>query len=96
MTSRDPDQAGAERSAGLIRRHRVMENRSHRGRDVVFGADTQHAYAGTGAHMMATLRNLALALLRLARITQITRTLERIAADRTRIIPIITNAIRPA
>lgn len=41
---------------------------------------------------MATLRNLALGLLRLAGITQITRTLQRNAADRTRIIPIITAA----
>jgi hypothetical protein len=38
---------------------------------------------------MATLRNLALGLLRLAGITEITRTLQRIAADRTRILPII-------
>lgn len=43
---------------------------------------------------MATLRNLALGLLRLAGITQIKRTLERIAADRTRIFPIIATAIR--
>jgi hypothetical protein len=41
---------------------------------------------------MATLRNLALGLLRLAGITQITRTLQRIAADRTRILPIIAAA----
>jgi hypothetical protein len=34
---------------------------------------------------MAILRNLALGLLRLAGITQITRTLQHIAADRTRI-----------
>jgi len=95
VTSLDPHQAGAGKIAGLIRRHWAIENRSHWVRDVVFGEDTQHAYAGTGAHTMATLRNLAIALLRLAGVTQITRTLERIAADRTRIIPIITNAIRP-
>ncbi|MEA2136844.1 MAG: hypothetical protein QOC68_4754 [Solirubrobacteraceae bacterium] len=41
---------------------------------------------------MAALRNLALVLLRLAGITQITRTLERIAADRTRILPLIAAA----
>jgi len=38
---------------------------------------------------MAALRNLDLGLIRLAGITQITRTLERIAADRTRILPVI-------
>jgi len=41
---------------------------------------------------MATVRNLALGLLRLAGITQIIRTLERIAADRTRIVPLIAAA----
>lgn len=96
VTSLNTLQADPGKIAGLIRRHWAIENRSHWVRDVVFGEDTQHAYAGTGAHMMATLRNLAIALLRLAGITQITRTLERIAADRNRIIPIITNAIRPA
>ena len=41
---------------------------------------------------MATLRNLALALLRLAGITQLTRTIQRINADRTRILPLLTAA----
>lgn len=44
---------------------------------------------------MATLRNLAPALLRLAGITEVTRTLQRIAADRTRILPIIAAATSP-
>jgi tRNA threonylcarbamoyladenosine modification (KEOPS) complex Cgi121 subunit len=43
---------------------------------------------------MATLRNLALGLLRLAGITQIKRTLERVTGDRTRIFPIMAAAIR--
>ncbi len=96
VTSLNPLRADPATIAALIRRHWAIENRSHWVRDVVFGEDTQHAYAGNGAHTMATLRNLAIALLRLAGITHITRTLERIAADRTRIIPIITNAINPA
>jgi hypothetical protein len=41
---------------------------------------------------MATMRNLAPDLLRLAGITQITRTLQRIAADRTRIFSVIMAA----
>lgn len=56
---------------------------------------TSNAYAGTGAQVMATLSNLALGLLRLAGITEITRTLQRIAADRTRILPIIAVATSP-
>lgn len=94
VTSLNPDQAGPVKIADLVRRHWAIENRSHWVRDVVYAEDDQHAYAGAGAHTMATLRNLALGLLRLAGITQIKRTLERIAADRTRIFPIIATAIR--
>ena len=95
VTSMNTTQAGPARIAELVRRHWAIENRSHWVRDVVYGEDDQHAYAGTGAHTMATLRNLALGLLRLAGITKIKRTLERIAADRMRILPIIATAIRP-
>lgn len=40
---------------------------------------------------MAMIRNLALAVLRLTGHTEITRTLQRIAADRTRIMPILAD-----
>ncbi len=72
----------------------LPDNKIHWVRDVVWGEDDQHAYAGTGAHTMAALRNLALGLLRLAGITKIKRTLQRIAADRTRIFPIMATAVR--
>lgn len=58
VTSLDTTTADPVTLAGLIRRHWAIENRSHWVRDVVFGEDTQHAYAGTGAHAMATLRIL--------------------------------------
>ena len=89
MTSLSPPQAGPELLARLIRRHWRSENTSHWVRDVVAREDDQHAYAGTGAQVMATLRYLALGLLRLTGVTQITRTLQHIAADRTRILPIM-------
>jgi len=92
VTSLTALQAGPELLAGLVRSHWGIENKSHWVRDVVFREDHQHAYAGTGAQVMATLRNLALGLLRLAGITQITRTLQRIAADRTRIYRVIAAA----
>jgi hypothetical protein len=41
---------------------------------------------------MGTIRNLALSLLRLAGIAQITRTLQRIAAGRTQIFSVVTAA----
>ncbi|WP_190814853.1 ISAs1 family transposase [Saccharopolyspora pogona] len=92
ITSLTAEQAGADLIARFVRQHWGIENKIHWVRDVVYREDHQHAYTGTGAQVMATLRNLALGLLRLAGITQITRTLEHIAADRTRIIPIIAAA----
>jgi predicted transposase YbfD/YdcC len=94
VSSLDTARAGAAAVAGLVRGHWAIENRSHWVRDVVFAEDHQRAYAGTGAHVMATLRNLAVGLLRLAGVTRIKRTLEHIAADRARIFPIIAAAIR--
>ncbi|MEV0704176.1 transposase [Saccharopolyspora sp. NPDC050389] len=92
VTSLTAEQADAEVIAHFIRLHWGIENKTHWVRDVVYREDHQHAYTGAGVHVMATLRNLALGLLRLAGITQITRTLERIAADRTRILPLIAAA----
>jgi predicted transposase YbfD/YdcC len=95
ITSLTAEQAGPTVIAQLIRQHWGIENKIHWVRDAVWREDDQHAYAGSGAPVMATLRNLALGLLRLAGISQIKRTLERIAADRTRILPIMATAIRP-
>ena len=43
-------------------------------------------YAGNGPQVMATLRNLAVSLLYLAGVTEITRTLQAIGRDRTRML----------
>lgn len=94
VTSLTAQQATPEVIGRLIRQHWGIENKIHWVRDVVWREDDQHAYAGTGAQVMATLRNLALGLLRLSGITQIKRTLERIAGDRRRILPILATAIR--
>jgi hypothetical protein len=56
---------------------------------VVYREDHQHAYTGTGAQVMAMIRNLALAVLRLSGHCEITRTFQRIAADRTRTLPML-------
>jgi hypothetical protein len=47
---------------------------------------------GATAQAMALLRNLVIGLIRLAGLTQIKRTAERIAADRMRILPILAAA----
>lgn len=58
VTSLDISQADPAKIDALVRGHWAIENRSHWVRDVVWGEDDQHAYAGTSAHTMAILRIL--------------------------------------
>lgn len=88
VTNLDPTQATPNQLLRGVRHHWRIEA-THRVRDVVYREDHQRAYTGTGAQVMAMIRNLALAVLRLTGHTEITRTLQRIAADRTRILPIL-------
>jgi hypothetical protein len=94
VTSLTAQQTTPEVIGRLIRQHWGIENKIDWVWDAVWREDDQHAYAGTGVQVMAARRNLALGLMRLAGITQIKRTLERIAGDRTRILPILATAIR--
>jgi predicted transposase YbfD/YdcC len=89
ITSLKPDRATSAHLLVLVRDHWLIEA-NHWIRDVTWREDHQHAYTGTAAHTMATLRNLALAILRLTGHQQITRTLQRIAADRSRILSLLT------
>src|SRR5262249_3617077 len=89
LTRLNLQEAPAAALARWVRQHWGIENRIHWVRDVVFAEDHQNAYLGVTAHAMAMFRNLAISLIRLAGHTQIKRTLERIAADRTRILPLL-------
>ena len=51
---------------GFVRGHWEVENRLHWVRDTVFREDTCTTRTGHGAHVMATLRNMAISLLRVA------------------------------
>lgn len=55
-------------------------------RDTAYAEDANTGYAGNGPQVMATFRNLAVSLLYLAGVTQITRTLQAIGRDRTRML----------
>ena len=50
----------------LSRGHWTIENRLHWVRDVTFDEDRSRVRKGSGAQVMASLRNLAISLLRLA------------------------------
>ena len=58
-------------------------------RDTAWAEDANTGYAGNGPQVMATLRNIAISLLRLAGITQITRTLQAINRNPARMLDII-------
>lgn len=66
LTSLSPEKADPRRLLGLNRGHWVIENGLHWVRDVVFDEDHCRIRRGAGAHVMASLRNLAISLLRLA------------------------------
>lgn len=57
----------------LLRGHWSIENRLHWVRDVVFDEDRSQVRTGSGPRVMATLRNLAISLLRLAGATSIAK-----------------------
>jgi len=66
ITSLAPAQASPARLLTLVRAHWTIENRLHWVRDVTFDEDRSQVRRGAGPQVMATLRNLAISLLRLA------------------------------
>jgi hypothetical protein len=71
-----------------------LENKVHWIRDVLLGEDAHHAYLGNTAHTMAALRNLALALIRLAGHTRIEQIMERHHANKMLIPALLKAAIQ--
>lgn len=65
ITSIPADQASAEQLANYIRGHWGIENRLHWVRDVTFDEDRSQVRTGNAAHVMASVRNLAISLHRL-------------------------------
>ena len=66
VTSLAPAQASPAQLLALVRGHWTIENRLHWVRDVTFDEDRSQIRRGAGPQVMATLRNLAISLLRLA------------------------------
>jgi predicted transposase YbfD/YdcC len=66
ITSLTAQQADPARLLELSRAHWTIENRLHWVRDVTFDEDRCRIRKGTGARVMASLRNLAISLLRMA------------------------------
>jgi predicted transposase YbfD/YdcC len=66
ITSLAPQKADPARLLQLSRGHWTIENRLHYVRDVTFDEDRCCVRKGKGAQVMASIRNLAISLLRMA------------------------------
>jgi predicted transposase YbfD/YdcC len=75
--------------AAWVRGHWSIENRLHYVRDVTYDEDRNRVRTGTGAEVMATLRNLAISLLRLAGWDNIAQATRHTARDVTRAAKLI-------
>jgi predicted transposase YbfD/YdcC len=85
LTSLPAERADATALASIARGQWAIES-VHWIRDTAFEEDANTGYAGNGPQVMATLRNLAISLLYLSGVTEITRTLQAIGRDRNRIL----------
>jgi predicted transposase YbfD/YdcC len=90
LTSRKAGKMTAADVNQHIRGHWGIENKSHYIRDTVYREDNSQAWAAQGPHALASLRNLALGLLRLQNANAIKETTEWICRDRTRALQFMT------
>jgi predicted transposase YbfD/YdcC len=81
VTSLTPAQATDAQLAAFIRGHWCVENRLHWVRDVTFDEDRSQVRTGNGPRVMASLRNLAISLLRLTGASNIAQALRHHAWD---------------
>ena len=71
ITSLSTDKASPSRLLEIVRGHWSIENGLHYVRDVTFDEDRSQVRKKAGPQVMASLRNLAISLLRLAGATNI-------------------------
>lgn len=81
ITSLSSREAGPEHIAAYVRGHWTIENKAHRVRDVTFREDSSQIRTGPRPRIMATLRNLAIGLIRQAGYRKIAATMRRIKHD---------------
>ena len=80
----------ADQIAEAIRGHWGIENRLHCIRDVIFAEDHSQIRTGAGPAVMATLRNLAVSLHRLAGATNIAAACRHLSRHPNRVLPLLT------
>ncbi|MFE4335282.1 ISAs1 family transposase [Streptomyces sp. NPDC056831] len=89
VTSLDAHQAGPAALAAAIRGHWGVENSSHHIRDVTFAEDASTIHTGTAPRAMATLRNLAIGVLKTLGADNIAKTTRAIRDEPGRALPIL-------
>jgi predicted transposase YbfD/YdcC len=89
ITSLTVADAGPEQIATWLRGHWMIENRLHWIRDVDYDEDRSQIHTGSGPQVMATLRNTAIGLLRLAGHTNIASALRHHARDFNRPVELL-------
>ena len=93
LTSLSPARANPARLLALTRGHWAIENKVHWVRDVTFDEDRSQVRKHAGPHGMASLRNAAVSLLRLAGVTNIAAGLRRCAWQPTLALRLIGIAL---
>lgn len=93
ITSLGPEKAGPARLLALNRSHWCIENGLHYVRDVTFDEDRCRIRKQAGARVMASLRNLAIGLLRLAGVTNIAQGLRACARNFCRALRLLGLAL---
>jgi len=81
VTDLTAEQGRPDQLATWLRGHWCIENRLHWVRDVTFAEDLSRVRTGNAPQVMATLRNLAISLLRLTGATNIAKALRHHARD---------------
>lgn len=89
ISSLSPEKAGPARLLKLNRNHWSIENSIHWVRDVTFDEDRSRVRKNGGPQVMATLRNVAISVLRMAGARYIAKGLRRCSWDRNRAFRLI-------
>ncbi len=95
VTSLSAREAAPDHVAGYVRRHWSIENKIHWVRDVTFREDASQVRNGLRFRVMATLRNLAIGLIRQAGHTRIAATIRKIRNDPLLLLTILGLRQRP-
>ncbi|MHB1527515.1 MAG: hypothetical protein ACYCZN_14800 [Candidatus Dormibacteria bacterium] len=75
------DRVTPENLLGIARGHWEIENRNHLVRDTTYHEDLSQVRTENGPHMMATLRGLAISIMRLTGVKNIAKAARNFAAS---------------